>query len=203
MSKSIKRSGAYAIKNNVNGKFYVGSSKNIDHRWAVWRYNFKRPMKYKSLLKAAVTKYGIENFTFFVLEECEPTSAALETIENKYIDIIRPQYNICLIAYSPKGITHPHTEETKIKIRIKRALQINVKAKGFKHAMPAWNKGLPSPTKGIPRTAEVIAKISKTKMGHFVSEETKRKISVNNARTKYWLGKKRPQKLKIIAQQEI
>lgn len=203
MRERIKRSGIYQIVNEVNGKSYIGSSKDIDGRWADWRRNFQKPMKYKSLLRAAVQRYGIEHFTFILLEECAPTKEALEEAENKHIELIKPAYNICQQAYSPKGIIHPHTEETKAKIRAKRALQTNVRQKGYKMAVPAWNKGLPSPTKGQPRPPEVIAKISASKMGHTVSSETRLKISANNARVGYWLGKKRSEETKQKVSQAL
>lgn len=87
----IKKSGVYQIVNEVNGKYYVGASIDIPVRWRKWRYNFKKPMTYRSLLHAAVIKYRIENFTFIILEECEPDK--LEEREQHYIDTLKPLYN--------------------------------------------------------------------------------------------------------------
>lgn len=180
MGNRIIRSGVYQIMNEVNGKSYVGSSKDINNRWSCWKRNFTLPMNYKSLLKAAVQKYGIENFTFIILEECAPTKEALEALENHYLQQIKPAYNIIEQSYAPTGRKHPHSEDTKAKIRAKRALQTNVRQKGYKMSQPAWNKGLPSPHRGKTRPAEVGAKISQTMMGHAVSEETRAKLRANN-----------------------
>lgn len=114
--RKIVRSGAYQIVNEVNGKSYVGSSKNIDARWSAHRGSFKLPkMPTESLLWRAVQKYGIENFTFIVLEECEPTKTALLALEQHYIDTLNPEYNIMRVAGSRLG--SKQSEEVKEKVR--------------------------------------------------------------------------------------
>jgi hypothetical protein len=56
---------------------------------------------------------------------------------------------------------------------------------GFKHTMESRkNMSLAHRSKRTPRTEATKAKISATKMGHFVSEETKKKIS-NTKKAKY------------------
>lgn len=114
MRKQI-RSGAYQIVNEINGKCYVGSSKDIDHRWAEWRSCIARGLNYRSLLRQAFIKYSIENFTFIVLEECEPAKQALEAVEQKYIDLLKPEYNILPKAYSALGFKM--TDEQRQRMR--------------------------------------------------------------------------------------
>lgn len=57
--------GIYKITNKINGKSYVGQSKNIEERW---RHHRSSKLKYPLYL--AFQKYGLENFTWEVLEEC-------------------------------------------------------------------------------------------------------------------------------------
>jgi group I intron endonuclease len=98
------RSGVYEIINEINGKFYVGSSIDIDNRWAAHRNSFKKPKPpTESLLFYAVQKYGIENFTFIVLEECEPIKETLLEREQHYLDTLKPAYNIMPTAGSRLG----------------------------------------------------------------------------------------------------
>lgn len=63
--------GIYVIKNNVNGKCYVGQSIDIYRRW----YSHQNPKSWESdrskALYKAFLKYGIENFTFEIVEECK------------------------------------------------------------------------------------------------------------------------------------
>src|ERR1044071_1873117 len=102
--RTIRRSGAYQIINEVNGKSYVGSSIDIDNRWDQHRYTFKQPSSpTRSYLHNAVKKHGIENFTFVILEECEPIKGALLEREQFYIDTLQPEYNILPLAGSRLG----------------------------------------------------------------------------------------------------
>ena len=58
----------YVIRNLINEKVYVGQTKNFNNRkaghLAIARHGVLRP------LYAAMRKYGVENFTFEVIEEC-------------------------------------------------------------------------------------------------------------------------------------
>lgn len=67
-----KMIGIYKIKNLINGKCYIGQSKNIESRWADHKaaiYNDRQPT-YNYPLYKAIRKYGLTNFSFEVIEEC-------------------------------------------------------------------------------------------------------------------------------------
>lgn len=78
--------GVYKITNIVNGKFYIGSSKEISKRWGCHR-KAKRNM----IIHNAIRKYGIENFVFEILECCKEEQ--LIEREQFYYDLLEPQYN--------------------------------------------------------------------------------------------------------------
>jgi group I intron endonuclease len=103
MGKRIIRSGVYQVTNEVNGKCYIGSSKDIINRWSAWRAYFKKPRRNQCILWDAVRKYGIECFTFIILEECECIKETLLAREQHYIDTLKPEYNIMKIAGSRLG----------------------------------------------------------------------------------------------------
>lgn len=65
--------GIYKITNNKNGKIYVGQSIDIYDRWKQHKYKaFNSKEKgYNSAIHLAFRKYGIENFSFEVIEECQ------------------------------------------------------------------------------------------------------------------------------------
>lgn len=64
--------GIYLIKNQINNKVYVGQSRNIEQRWRTHRTRPFNPhsIDYEKPLYRSIRKYGIENFSFQVLEEC-------------------------------------------------------------------------------------------------------------------------------------
>ena len=85
--------GIYKITNKINKKSYIGQSRNIEKRWA----NHKSASKninhegYNYPLYNAFRKYGINNFDFSIIEECE--IQALNDREKYWIKEIKPEYN--------------------------------------------------------------------------------------------------------------
>lgn len=64
--------GIYKITNLVNGHAYIGQSLNIEERWKdhkIAAYN-KNDNGYMYPLYQAIRKYGLEQFSFKILEEC-------------------------------------------------------------------------------------------------------------------------------------
>lgn len=60
--------GIYKITNLCNGMVYIGQSNDIFRRWGEHK---RKRKKQNTLLYKAMNEYGIENFSFEVLEECE------------------------------------------------------------------------------------------------------------------------------------
>lgn len=65
--------GIYKIENLVNGKCYIGQAVDIRKRWRRHRetYNDESYPQYNYPLYRAMRKYGIENFSFDIVEECQ------------------------------------------------------------------------------------------------------------------------------------
>jgi group I intron endonuclease len=84
-----KISGVYKITNNITGDFYIGSSRDIKHRWAhhkkpsVWKDRSNNP------LYIDMQKYGLDKFTFEIIELTDD----LLTREQYWMDNLRPIYN--------------------------------------------------------------------------------------------------------------
>lgn len=83
--------GIYKIENLLNGKIYIGQSVHIELRWQ----EHCRPSS-KSLIGKAIKKYGKQNFTFQIIEECE--ESLLNEKESYYIQyfgsLVPNGYNI-------------------------------------------------------------------------------------------------------------
>lgn len=87
----MKISGVYKITNIVTGDFYIGSSKDVKHRWAC----HKIPSKWKKCpnnpLYKDMQKYGVEKFEFQVIAEVEIDK--LKEKEQWFIEKLKPTYN--------------------------------------------------------------------------------------------------------------
>lgn len=84
--------GIYKITNKLNGKSYIGQSIDIKRRWREHKNNIGSD---KNPLYLDFKKYGIENFSFEVLEECNVKE--LDSKEINYIqkfDTYNTGYNL-------------------------------------------------------------------------------------------------------------
>lgn len=106
--------GVYQIKNNVNGKIYIGSTsgKGFDHRWRFHKDTLNKNKHHNNRLQNSWNKHGEKNFLFSIIEECIPEECLIK--EQFYIDHVNPYYNIYRVAGSPRG--RILSEESKVKI---------------------------------------------------------------------------------------
>lgn len=88
-SDIMKISGVYKITNIITGDFYIGSSKDIKLRLACHKCYSKWKQHLNSKLYQAFIKYGLNSFTFNVIEE----TSALKEREQYWIDKLHPSYN--------------------------------------------------------------------------------------------------------------
>ncbi len=160
----VKICAVYAIWRIGTGECYVGSSRDIRSRWYHHKGDLRRGINNSVALQAAWTLYGEQAFLFSILEQC--SIEQLIPREQFYMDLLPSVYNIGRFA-------------------------------------DASRRGIPSPLRGIPRPIETIAKMSAALMGHPgwrktpdekarisvalcgrpVSAETRRKISLAQARS--------------------
>ena len=103
----MKISAVYKITNTVTNDFYIGSSKDVKHRWtehkrlSSWNKQPNNPM-YQDM-----QKYGVDKFEFQVIEEVEINS--LKEKEQQFIEILKPTYN----NYNAKGWNIERYKESK------------------------------------------------------------------------------------------
>lgn len=144
--------GVYLISNNVNGKCYVGSTVHLDQRR---REHFSRLANNKHInahLQNAYNKYGREAFDFEILETIDIDDNIKDKLlkrEQFWIDNLKPEYNVLLVAGSNLG--YHHTEETKKKIS--------------------------ESTTGVKKSEEHAKHIREGQSGRVLTEEHKAKLS--------------------------
>lgn len=150
--------GIYKITNKINNHSYIGKSNNIKRRFNEHRSLGRNS---RSILKKAFKKYGLENFEFEILEECNVEE--LNDREIYYIAKFNPEYNRTIGGDGATG--HHLSQETKQLLREKGKLQWQNKSQKEKEKIITNN------LKGV-------------KVGHSVSKETREKLRNAN------LGKK-------------
>jgi group I intron endonuclease len=64
--------GIYKIQNSINGKIYIGQSVDIYYRFRNHKSESFNPKSnaYDTAIHRAIRKYGVENFSFDIIEEC-------------------------------------------------------------------------------------------------------------------------------------
>jgi group I intron endonuclease len=82
------KSGVYKITNVKNGKFYIGSAKDIDRRWWEHKNDLKKNKHINPKLQHAWDFYGETNFDFIILENTDET--VLVQREQFYLDMFKP-----------------------------------------------------------------------------------------------------------------
>lgn len=151
-------SGIYCIENLINGKKYIGQSSNLYRRKSKHFIFLNKGTHLNSHLQRSFNKYGKENFVFKILLYCEPFE--LTRYEQFFVNIISSKklYNICLeCVTSVLG--------TKMSRKTKRKI----------------SKANKNPS------LETRLKMSNAQKGKHISEEHKRKMSIENT------GKNHPQ----------
>ena len=88
--------------NLKNNKKYVGSSSNLRARF-YQHFNVKYLISCSNMYFCiALLNHGYSNFRLEILEYCDIKDLAL--IENYYINLLEPEYNLLKIAYSRQGL---------------------------------------------------------------------------------------------------
>ena len=63
----------------------------------------------------ALNKYGLNNFVFLILEYCDPVEELCLGLEQSYLDMFKPNYNLLKLAGSSQGFKHSPEQIAKFK----------------------------------------------------------------------------------------
>jgi group I intron endonuclease len=89
--------GIYRVKNLVNNKILIGSSKNLPGRINRFKFGLKYGTESNKELVEDFKKYGEQNFSFEILDELKPKddpdydySEDLEVLEEMWVEKLKP-----------------------------------------------------------------------------------------------------------------
>lgn len=126
------------IKNLVNGKVYVGQSKNsngINYRLAYHKSKLRKGVHPNKHLQASYNKYGEHNFSFSIIEECDISQLnEREIYWIQFYNSLNPKYGFNKTTGGEAD--RKYTNESKEKMRnARKSLIENGKMVGDNHPM--------------------------------------------------------------------
>jgi group I intron endonuclease len=165
---NFKDSGIYLIRNNINNKFYIGSSSKLQRRYSVHKHRLvNREYNCNKILQNAVNKYGIENFTFEIIINVPPEN--LIEKEQFYLDLLKPHYNIAKQAGSNLGMSYGKEFSEKRRLYMTG-----------RFVSEETRKKISKIHKGKKLSKELKEHLRNVNLGKKLSKETKLKISGSN-----------------------
>lgn len=192
----IQQSGIYRIRNEANGKVYIGSAVNLESRMGAHRRMLRRSAHHSIKLQRAWDKHGEESFSFCVLEHVEDKSKLLAA-EQHWLDLTKSAtegYNIARKAGNLTGFRH--TDETRKKMS--ESHKGYVKSEQHRENLSKVNTGKKMSdearlkmrlaklgTKRAPHSDETKSKMRAAKLGKLVSQESREKMSASRTGLKW------------------
>ena len=194
--------GIYSIRNLVNGKVYIGKSKDLKKRWIWHLSNLKNGNRHNSYLQNSWNKYGEKSFKFEVIKSIDfVDDKILSNLEKKYIKEYNSQdanfgYNM---TSGGDGVSNPSEDVRKkisesrmgVKFSDETLTKMSEAAMGRKgfwkrkkrypetiEKMSKANIGKISPMRGIKKSIESIAKVSASLKIAFANPEVKKRCQI-------------------------
>jgi len=111
-------SGIYMILNKITRDYYIGSAST--NRFYARFSNHVIYFRGSKIVKSAVKKYELKNFAFIILElypnfVTKVNNKELLDLEDKYLKLLLPNYNILTEAGSSFGYKHTEVDRLKLK----------------------------------------------------------------------------------------
>lgn len=129
----------YCFTNQNNGKKYIGSTINdpkIRYKQHLYHVTHEKDPKYYYPLYCSIRKYGIENFTFEVIDEQDCSEQEIRKLEHDYIvkfNCVQPNgYNQTADTEHPINdpLIYQKVSETK-RENAKKVIEITLNNQGF------------------------------------------------------------------------
>lgn len=175
----IRNPGIYIITNLVNNKYYIGESVNWEIRIQNHKNELRNNLHPNFYLQNSYNKYGVESFSFELLEECEEQFLASQ--ENYWCNLLNThnsKFGYNLKPTNPYGKSS-HSKESLEKAKLTKAKNQEILGIGWWYTEEVKQKYLKS-RKYLPLSREIKDKISLANLGKTLSIESRQKISIAN-----------------------
>jgi group I intron endonuclease len=118
LNKTKGLSGIYMILNKTTKDYYIGSA--ATNKFYARFSNHLIYLKGNKTVKLAVKKYNLKNFAFIILElfpkiVTKENNIELLNLEDKYLKLLLPNYNILTEAGSTFGYKHIEVDRQRLK----------------------------------------------------------------------------------------
>jgi len=188
-------SGIYMLINNINGKFYIGSTKDFRKRKNSHFTALRRQKHCNKHLQRSFDMYGEKAFSFIRLHEYEPTE--LINNEQEYIDKFKPEYNQSKKANPGSAEKSPEhrrkiSEANKGKVVSEETKKLISEARIGKPLTPEHKLAVSLGLLGRVQSEETRRKIGEANSRRIIKEETRKKLSeitkrqYKNRNAQYW-----------------
>lgn len=178
-------SGVYVFYNKLNGKRYVGSSKNLDHRRKCHYSDLKCQRNLNHNLQDDYNMFGKDAFGFKIIELC-PEENLIER-EQFWMDKLQPEYNINKLA--GKSVEEYARTDNALSKRVESWKRNHALGK-HKKRNPVRLIGKDNPMYGKNLSNEQKKHLSEINTGERNpnwglkrSKETRKKLSESNSKT--------------------
>lgn len=185
----------YVIRNQRNGKTYIGSAIDVKKRWREHKRTLRKGTHHARHLQRAWNKYGEDSFVFEIVEANISAETLLQR-EQTHIDNCPRNLLYNTSPYVRNGFRgYQHTEETKRKISQAHIGRKRPPETGQRISRAL--RGVKKPHRGVPHTEETKQKLRQYRGEKASFYGRQHRATTKEKMRQRHLGRKRPHAVRV------